>query len=484
MAGHWLFGARRSTEVTAGQLVATGAAGAWGVDPVDGDRGYRAVGGGGPREQPWWTTEKARAYSVNAYRSNPMARAIIDTYTSFIVGDSGVKVQCSDPAVRAVVDAWWKDQRNRVGELQALLCRTWLLEGEQIHEYMVGESTGIVRYSPINPSRVKRVELDRGNPLWHQALVIGDGLDEQRLQIAALDDLLELRTGQVAYTPSWRATITDTRGVPFLSPVLDDLDAYATVLSNLIDRTALARYLVWDVTVTGGQEEVDAFVDARGGLQVPRSGTVEVHNDQVKWTPQTAQTGAYEDTTTSKAVLTNVAGGAGLAKTWLADPEDSNRATALSMAEPVRRRVGGVQQEWLGIQRGHAQFVIDQAVRVGRLPRLIEVPTQDGQTLMVRPSDMVEIVGPEVAAADAEVTAQVLLNLSTALKQMTEAGVMTREAASIAAAKAWEQFVGQPMPERLEVKPSAVDDMAAEIDQAHAEGRLFLLPSTAGGDGR
>lgn len=403
--------------------------------------------------------------------------------TSFVVGDSGVKLQCADPQVLDVVQSWWTDARNRLDDLQTLLCRTWLLEGEQIHEYLVGEMTGTVRFSPIDPRRVKRVELDRGNPLWHKDLILSDGLDERALSIAALDDLTELRTGQVGYHPSWRATITDTRGVPFLSPVLDDLDAYATVLSNLIDRTALARYMVWDVTVEGDQDAVDAYVAARGGVSVPRSGTVEVHNSQVKWDTKTAQTGSYEDTNTSKAVLTNVAGGAGLAKTWLADPEDANRATALSMAEPVRRRVGGVQQDWLKIQRAHAQFVVDQAVRVGRLPRLIDVPGQDGQTVRMRPSDMVQVVGPEVAAADAQVTAGVLLNLSTALKQMVEAKVMTTDAAAVAASKAWEQFVGQPMPDRLEIKPGSADDVAAEIEAAHAEGRLFLLPSTAGGDG-
>ena len=481
MGRHWLFGAARgarATEVSAQQLIATGAAGgSWGmVDPVDGDRGYTRIGGGGPREQPRWTTEKARAYSVNGYRANPMARAIVDTYTSFCVGYSGVKVQCTDPMVKEVVDAWWSDPRNRCGAMQSLLCRTWLLEGEHVNEYLVGETTGVVRYSPIAPSAIDRVLLDRGNPLWHRALMIAqtDGTSVE-YPIAVHDDLTELRTGRVGYFPSWRALVTDTRGVPFLSPVLDDLDAYAQVLSNLIDRTALARYLVWDVTVKGSQDDVDAFIEARGGLHVPRSGTVEVHNESVEWSPKTADTGSYEDTNTAKSILTNVAGGAGLAKTWLADPEDSNRATSLSMAEPVRRRVGGVQQDWLDIWTEQARFVVDQAVRVGRLPRLLEVQAQDGRTLMVPPSSLVTITGPEIAAADATVNTAVLLNLSTGLQNLVDAKVMSPEAAALAAKKAWEQFVGQPLPAGLEVKPSNADDLAAAADAAHAEGRLFLV---------
>lgn len=469
---NWLFGSRHA-EATPQQLIATGAvAGAYDADPVDGDRGYVRAGGVGSREQPWWTTEKARAFSVAAYRANPMARAIVDTYTSFVVGDSGVKIQCTDPDVRAVVEAWWKDPRNSMQKLQPLLCRDWMLQGEAIYEYMVGPSTGVVRFSPIDPRSVKEVTLDRGNPLWHRQLILKS---DQTLDIANIDDLTELRTGQVGYFPSWRALLTDTRGVPFLSPVLDDLDAYGQVLSNLIDRTALARYLVWDVTVNGTQSDVDDFVKARGGLHVPRSGTVEVHNEGVTWATKSAETGSYEDTNTTKAVLTNIAGGAGLAKTWLADPEDANRATALSMAEPVRRRVGGVQQEFMDIETEFARFVVDQAVRVGRLPRLIETTSISGETVKIPPSQLVTITGPEVAAADATLTAAMLINLANGLEQMVGAGVLTKDAAALAAQKGWEQFVGQPLPPGLAIKAGAEDAMAEEIEQANAEGRLFRV---------
>jgi hypothetical protein len=63
-------------------VVATGGMlGAYGRDPIDGDVGYKRAGRRGNREVPYWTREKARDYSVTAYRSNPMATAIIDTYT-------------------------------------------------------------------------------------------------------------------------------------------------------------------------------------------------------------------------------------------------------------------------------------------------------------------------------------------------------------------------------------------------------------------
>lgn len=471
---NWLFGTR-TVEASPKDLAVSGAASGWGVDPIDGDRNFVRADGGGPREVPAYTLEYARTLSIHAYRTNPMARAIVDTYTSFAVGDSGVTLQCTDPLVRPVVDRWWTDPRNQLADLQTLLCRDWMLQGELVWEFMVGSVSGVVRYSPIDPARIKRVNLDRGNPLWHKSLEIS-GRDEP-LEIVALDDETEVRTGQVAFFPSWRALITDRRGTPFLAPVLDDLEAYGQVLSNLVDRTAIARYLAFDVEVQGSQDDVDNFVKNRGGRHLPPSGSIEVHNQGVKWSKMEVSTGSFEDTNTSGAILTNVAGGTGLAKTWLAESEGANRATSLSMAEPVRRRVGGLQGEWLRIMTENTRFAVDQAVAVGRLPKLVDAVDETGEPISVPPSQLVRVVGPEVAAADAQITAQTLLNLSTGLDNFVKSGIMTPEAAELAASKAWEQFVGTPMPKGLKLTASSADDVAEEIDGATpppaTEGRVI-----------
>lgn len=474
MAQSWFW---RGREATPSQLIASGAA-LGSIDPVDGDRGFTAVGTG-RRETPRWTTERARAYSVAAYRSNPMARAIIDTYVSFCVGDSGVQVQTSNSQVAEVVNGWWNDPRNRLGRIQEMLLRDHMLMGESVYELMVGPTTGVVRFSPIDPDRVVGVRLDRGNPLWPNRLVIhnGEGLDRSELDIVQVDDISGLRTGQVGFYPSWRALITDRRGFPFLGPVLDSLDAYDQVLNNLIDRTSLARYLVWDVTLKGnvGQTEIDDWIRARGGTHVPRSGTVEVHNESVEWKPQSAQSGSFEDTNTLASVLTGIAGGTGLAKTWLADPEGANRATSQSMAEPVRRRVGGVQNVWLEHMTEFARFVVDRAVAVGRLPRLVEQTSATGDMVMVPAADTVKIVGPEIAASDAQFAATVLLNLSQGVQNMVEAGVLTKEAGAMLAQRGWEQFMGQPFRPDLAANDSlSVDDLAGEVDKAFAAADAAL----------
>lgn len=459
--------AARAAEADAAALVATGAmASGYGRDPIDGDYGYRSAGSVG-REVPEWTRQRARDYSVAAYRSNPMATAIIDTYVAFCVGDSGVAPQCANEDVKQVVDEFWNDPANRLGGIQELSLRSQLLLGEKMYELMVGEKSGVVRFSPIDPSSIKTIELHRNNPLWPSRVILGsvDGGDDRPYTVARVDDASGLRDGQAMFWAPWRTLDTDVRGMPFLTPVLDWLDSYDTVLSNLIDRTALARYLVWDVTVKGDQDAVDNFVNTRGGLHVPRSGTVEVHNEDVTWEPRTAQTGAMEDAQAGRSVLTNIASGAGLAKTWLAEPEDANRATSLTMAEPVRRRVGGVQKVWLDQQTEFCRFAVDRAVAARRLPETVTATdVKTGATYEVPASQAVMVTGPEIAAADAQIAAQVLLNLSTGLEKLVQIGALSAEAAALAARRGWEDYMGVPYRAELDSPDTDVDELANAVE--------------------
>lgn len=447
----------RTTEATAAQVAATGA-GRWGGDSTDDSSGYRRLGGAGPREVPEWTLERARTFSVAGYRANPMARAIIDTYTSFCVGDSGLTVNSPVPAVQERLDKFRGDPRNANPGGEAWL-RDHMLMGETVWEPMVGAVSGRVRLSVVDTARISGVSLLGGNPLWPDRLHL-DG-SETGLGIIDLDDISNRRSGDVGFWASWKALLTDTRGYPFLGPILDWLDAYDQVIWNLIDRTALMRHMVFDVTIDGEQTDVDDFVKARGGLHAPKSGSVEVHNKSVTWEPKHAEVGSSEDTNTAGTILTNIAGGAGLAKTWLADAEDANRATSLTMAEPVRRRVGGVQNVWLEYQRELYRYVIDQAVIAGRIPLEVEAP---GATSSVNPADTVTVTGPEIAAADAQVTANVLANLASGLVGLVEHGLMTEEAAKVASKKAWEDYAGVPYePELDQAAGATTADLPGEV---------------------
>ena len=473
--------ARRATEATPQQRYATGASGSGAgyYDPLDKDYGYRPIGKRGARDIPARILDRARIDSVAAYRSNPMARGIIDTYVAFCVGDSGLALDVAADSVREVAESFWNDRRNNLTLGAELMFRDAMLNGEQLQQMMVGEFTGVCRRSPVDVTRVTGVDLLDGNPLAPATVYVRDYANAGVLgepipfSVIDLDDVTGLRTGEAFWWPMFKTLETDTRGQPLLMPIIDWLDAYDRVLSNLIDRTALARYIAWDVTVKGDDKDVEAYIAGRGGRQIPRSGTMEVHNDSVTMQPVTAQTGAYEDVTTNRAVLTTVAAGAGLAKTWLAEPEDANRATSLTMAEPVRRRIGSVQNQWLANLTEMVRFAVDRAVAVGRIDPFVEVPVAGGGSTLVAAADTITITGPSIAASDDQLAATVLLNVAQALDSMASAGVLSTEARQLAAQRAWEQFVGVPWRPELDGPDANPDDVATAI--ADAGGSVPLV---------
>ena len=453
----------RATEGLGHSIASSGAAGSY-QDPDDGDTGFTRVGGS-RREVPSWTLEKSRIYSIHAYRTNPMARAIIDTYTSFCIGDKGLVLNVDHPDVEPIARAFWDDPRNNLDGQQETLLRSHMLMGETALEMMVAGLSGAVRIAYLDPTGIRRVELDAGNPLWPSKLVFGDPANEVGLDVVQVDDFSGLRRGQAMFWPSWRALASDRRGIPFMSPILDWLQAYDDVLYNLVDRTKLLRYFVWDVTVDGDQSAVDGFVTARGGRHAPPTGSVEIHNKSVEWKPVMPQTGAYEDRVTGQSVLTEIAAGAGLAKTWLAEPEDANRATSLTMAEPVRRRVRGVQKMWTDRITELVRFSVDQAVAARRIPAEVPVRDESGTERQVRAADVVHVTGPEIAASDAKVNAEILLTLSTSLTGMVSSGLMSEDAAKVLVKRGWEAFAGVPYRPELD-KPGDSDDLEDYLDEA------------------
>src|SRR5216110_136894 len=99
---------------------------------------------------------------------------------------------------------------------------------------------------------------------------------------------------------------------------------------------------------------------------------------------------------------------------------------------------------------------------------------QSGQTYEIPAALAVTVTGPEIAAADAQVNAEVLLNLSTGLMQLVEAGALSRQAAGVAARKAWEDYTGTPYVASLDSPDANPDDIATHIDASQGKVRKLI----------
>src|SRR5439155_27206227 len=125
------------------------------------------------------------------------------------------------------------------------------------------------------------------------------------------------------------------------------------------------------------------------------------------------------------------------------------------------------------------RYAIDRAVAARRLPATVTaVDARSGAEKQIPASMAVTVTGPEIAAADAQITAQVLLNLATGLEKLVAIGALPTEAAALAAQKAWEDFVGVPYVASLGKPDTAPGDLATHIDDTETR-RAKLRPVPA-----
>ena len=128
----------------------------------DDDRGWTrgsAFGAGTPlnpdRDELHGEALLRAAYQ--AYLTNPLAYAVCEQTTSFVLG-GGVQVLAKDPRVQRVIDRFWHDPENdmplRVYALHTELC----VFGEQFIRFFVDTLTGRTLIRQLDPLYVTAIE--------------------------------------------------------------------------------------------------------------------------------------------------------------------------------------------------------------------------------------------------------------------------------------------------------------------------------------
>jgi hypothetical protein len=78
-----------------------------------------------------------------AYNANPLAFAIIELTTSFVLGE-GITVAANNKRVQQVIDAFWDNPENRMEERVYSLCTELALYGELFVHFFVNQYDGSV----------------------------------------------------------------------------------------------------------------------------------------------------------------------------------------------------------------------------------------------------------------------------------------------------------------------------------------------------
>lgn len=353
--------------------------------------------------------QQARALELAflLYESNPLGKAIVETTRDFILGNS-VGAGSTDPdddrrkEQQQVIDEFWSDFVNLVDiKLHDKVLELGLY-GEQCWPVTVNPVDGHVQLGYIDPGTIQRIVTNPKNVEEQIAVVTylkkpnATGADEEVwYKIIAPDTTPNskwfgrLRGVDVnrrgvplpgADTVSWtnvdgttgshkvegacffftvNKVSNATRGRSDLLSLIDWIDAYDQLLFGEVDRGLLLKAFIWDVNLEGYTDS--QITEYKKANPQPKPASVRYHNEKVEWKAVTPDLKAGDSAAGADLILSYIATGARLPKTWLNGMMDVNKASAQELGAPALARLSLRQNLVKYIITYILTFVLDQA---------------------------------------------------------------------------------------------------------------------------
>jgi len=337
-----------------------------------------------------------------AYHANPLAFAIIEITTSFVLG-KGITIDAANRNVQRVLMDFWNDPDNTMDERVYNICTELALYGEIFVRFFVNKYDGTVKIRLIDPSLIDLIESDPEDvetPLRFHRRPIGQTIsvtdppqnppDITKLDITsnytegewfkAREEMLQFAINKVSNAK---------RGNSDLATLLPWLRRYKDWLTDRVRINKYKSAFLYDVTLRGADKKA---ID-RKRMEYsypPEPGSVIVHNEAEQWNavqPQIQANDAKED---GRAIKLMIAAGAGLPEHYLSDSSQGNRATAAEMGLPTLLKFQRRQRLIRRIIRTILDRVIEEAQKAGKLGQQIdtsydvtfpEIDVEDNQQL-------------------------------------------------------------------------------------------------------
>ncbi len=353
------------------------------VKVVD-DRWWQQIGGSraGTVDRDWWEHAENLADALEAWRTNPLARQVVNLTTNYVVG-RGVGVTSTKGYVDSWVRRFWRHRLNRMDLRLAGMCDELTRSGELFVVLSRNPADGMsyVRFVPA--SQIDQVETAEGDVerelRYHQVLAGEIGgrwwLSWDHPDAGAADQVM----GHFAIN----RPVGATRGEGDLVPILPWLRRYN---EWLYDRVKLNRYksrFYWDVAIEGTEADIAA---ARARYATPPAdGSIIVHSTKETWTAVQPKIEAEDAKEDGYVMRLMIAAGAGVPLHFMAEGLGATKATAVEMGDPTFRHYQRRQVYFAWVLREIVERAYEYAVQRGRVKSYGEDSGID-----VRVTDVVE----------------------------------------------------------------------------------------------
>lgn len=388
--------------------------------------------------------QRSQDISYHLWRSNPMARRIVEMMTDFVVGADGLSIEAAADPVQEVIDEFWQDPRTNWDLRNRDIVRDLSIYGEIAFRKFVNDASGRVRYGVVDSGRIADILPDPDDMLVDKTILLTDGKggSASPYDLIVYDDLTTPAdpkwVGDYFYFAVNRA-LGVHRGIPDLFAIADYVDGYDQLLFNALERTGLINAFVWDVTLDGADDTAIQMWMQKHPT-APPPGSVRVHNEKEHWMAPAPTLGTQDVVEIGRAVKNMGLGGAGLPEAWFAEGDSANRATLDAQGDPTYRMLQSRQKYVRAMFERMISVLLQESVG-GRLPKSVDTDFR--------------INLPELDPTDTS-------TISTALPQVTTALVAAIGEELIDRKNARAVFLSVANQLGVELDPQAVEDAIKE----------------------
>jgi hypothetical protein len=391
---------------------------------------YRKLTGARGDNLPSYQHEKMLSIVRYLYRTNPVAQRFVTIMCDFILGE-GVSLSFQNDQVRDVVMRHWKDQYNDWGRNAADLLTTYLVAGELLMPLFPNPVDGHLRVGCVLPDHIADVRTDIEN--WR---VVGQvALKNRPGEEPRVYDVVNIREGKGRLKEVERPALfwkrqnpLGSRGISILYTVADFLDLLDQMVYNEVERALLLKAFIWVVTVKDATiKELQDLAQLPQYANPPKPGAVIMQNEKISWDAKTPELDSYDAATLMRFLRNHVLGAGGIPEHWWSEGGDVNRAVGTVMAEPTRKRLTNLQDEWRCILGDVIHCQIDYAVIHGMLPELVPIQDAEGNDTaeLIEAGNAFSIGMPDLSPADTHETVTSLQTLVQTLMIAVEEGYIS-----------------------------------------------------------
>ena len=303
--------------------------------------------------------------SLEAWRTNPLARRIVELTFQYVVG-GGLTINCKHTAAAAFLNDFWEHRLNhmpiRVSELCDELTRTG-----NLFVLISTDAAGMSYIRALPATEIDEI-ISRANDIEQPlAFKLKSSLEDlDPAPILAYDPLTDFNEQSIILHYAINRPAGAQWGEPDLAPILRWLSRYSSWLE---DRARLNRYRNAFLFVVQAKFTSEAQRKARQtalNANPPQPGSILVADENEKWSaihPRLESGDAEKD---GLALKKMIAAGAGMPLHFLAEPESSTRTTAEESGGPTYRHFEQRQQYFLWMIEDILKVVISRRAKTDR----------------------------------------------------------------------------------------------------------------------